>query len=418
MEIVPKSALCEVGHDKPLAPHDMTSWNKPFLFAGAVLFFLFSPASFVLAQEPEEIQVSSFVEDLQQPDRYFKGTVKVILPPVETEEAWFPFESVVHALIHLDGTPNEERIEAEYSDRPEMTEDDLRTGERVVIVETYAFAGEKKYLVIDRYRIPPLILLGLLFLGLATLFAKRRGFTAVIGLGFSLAILLGYTVPAITGGSSPFFVASLSACLIAVVSLTVAHGFSRQTGLALTSTLLTLFLSLGLSELFVRATHLFGMGSEEALLLSFGGLEQINLRGLLLAGIVIGTLGVLDDVTTTQTATIKALAEEKREKNFPTLFRSGLRIGEEHIVSLVNTLALAYAGASLPLLLAFSVNEGTVPWWTIVNGEMVAEELVRTLVGSTALVLAVPISTVIAAWYYSSQKQKASTTSVSGSHVH
>ena len=133
---------------------------------------------------------------------------------------------------------------------------------------------------------------------------------------------------------------------------------------------------------------------------SIRDLSTIDLRGLLLAGIVIGVLGVLDDVTTAQTAAIKEIAHVTGRIGVKPLFKKGLSVGREHIVSLVNTLALAYAGASLPLLLLFSMNEGVIPVWLVLNGEMIAEEVVRTLVGSTVLVLAVPLSTLLAAWYY------------------
>jgi uncharacterized membrane protein len=241
-------------------------------------------------------------------------------------------------------------------------------------------------------------LLVLFFLA-AIVFAGRKGFTSLLGLGVSLGILVVYTVPAIVQGVAPFFVATLSAFVIAILSITLAHGFSKQTGVALVSTLITLSLSLGLAQFFVDTAQLLGLGTEDAYTLSLAGLSGIDLRGLLLAGIIIGVLGVLDDVTTTQTASVKSLADAG-VRGFGKLYRASAKIGTEHIVSLVNTLALAYAGASLPLLLLFSLNEGHSPAWMILNSQALTEEIVRTLVGSTALVLAVPISTVCAAWWY------------------
>jgi uncharacterized membrane protein len=121
-------------------------------------------------------------------------------------------------------------------------------------------------------------------------------------------------------------------------------------------------------------------------------LQAVNLRGLLLGGIVIGALGVLDDITTTQTAAINEIKRANPRMTRAQLYRSGLSIGREHIASLVNTLALAYAGASLPLLLLFW-SDANAPWWVILNSESLVEEIVRTLVGSMTLTLAVPIST-------------------------
>lgn len=292
-----------------------------------------------------------------------------------------------------------EEIVAQFSDDPNTDADDLRVGEKVVVLATQTLGPETTHIITDKYRLPNIAILVIVFFLAAIAFAGRRGFTAVIGLVISIGILFLYTVPAIVGGAPPLLVATISAVAIAVLSLTVAHGWSKQTGIALVSTLLTLVVSLGLSQIFVYTAKLFGGGTEEAYFLRFTGLGEIDLRGLLLAGIVIGVLGVLDDVTTTQTSAIKNLVKAG-VKDVKALYKAGSDIGRSHIVSLVNTLALAYVGASLPLVLMFFVNEGHVPAWTILNGQLLTEEIIRTLVGTTALVLAVPISTLIASWAY------------------
>jgi len=337
------------------------------------------------AQEPIE----------RTPDQFSIGVVEHI---VSTNEADPLFASTQRQVITInrDG----EIIQAEYADNQETAADDLHLGEKVVVLQTEAFVGETRYIVIDKYRLPAVTWLLALFFLSAVIFAGRKGITSVLGLAASLAVLLSYTVPSIIAGHSPFFVATVSAFVIAFLSITIAHGFTRQTGIALVSTLVSLVLSLGLAHLFVLGAKLFGLGTEDAYTLSLAGLGGIDLRGLLLAGIVIGVLGVLDDVTTTQTATIQQIARVSRQ-SFSQLFKAGMSVGREHIVSLVNTLALAYVGASLPLLLLFSFNESQTPYWVLLNGQMIMEEVIRTLVGSTALILAVPISTIFAAWFYS-----------------
>ena len=147
---------------------------------------------------------------------------------------------------------------------------------------------------------------------------------------------------------------------------------------------------------FVYLGKLFGMGTEESIFIQSGVLQEVNLRGLLLGGIIIGALGVLDDITTAQTAAIDELSKANHKLGFAELYKAGTSIGREHIASLINTLALAYVGASLPILLLVSLNED-MPWWVMVNSEFIAEEIVRTLVGSSTLLLAVPISTWLAA---------------------
>jgi uncharacterized membrane protein len=145
-------------------------------------------------------------------------------------------------------------------------------------------------------------------------------------------------------------------------------------------------------------THLTGGGTEEAFYLQIGVLSTLNLRGLLLGGIIIGALGVLDDITTAQTAAVDEISKANPSLRFEELVKRGHSIGREHITSLVNTLALAYVGASLPLLLIFSAAHSE-PLWVLLNREYIIEELVRTLIGSITLILGVPISTLLAALF-------------------
>lgn len=343
-------------------------------------------------------------------DVYGTGVVEKIESTNESDPL-FASTQVQVITVNLDGTI----LQAEYADNQDTTADDLHLGEKVVVLQTEAFVGETRYIVIDKYRLPSVAWLLALFFLSAIVFAGRKGITSVLGLAASLAVLLSYTVPSIIAGHSPFFVATISAFVIAFLSITIAHGVSRQTAVALLSTLVSLVLSLGLAHLFVLGAKLFGLGTEDAYTLSLAGLGSIDLRGLLLAGIVIGVLGVLDDVTTTQTATIQQIARVGRQ-SFTQLYKAGMSVGREHIVSLVNTLALAYVGASLPLLLLFSFNEGQTPYWVLLNGQMIIEEIIRTLVGSTALMLAVPISTLFAAWFYARYPRWAQEGSTDPSH--
>lgn len=277
----------------------------------------------------------------------------------------------------------------------------LKNGETVVVLKNQEF-DEAFYYISDKYRLPWIIGLLLAFALLAIAFTGFKGFTALIGLGFNILIIVSFIIPQIINGGNPLFISFLGGLVIAVVSLYFAHGFSRKTSIALVSTLITLVISLGLSVLFVWLTKLSGTGTEEAFFLQFGDFANINLKGLFLGGIIIGALGVLDDVTTAQTAAIVELKRANPRYTFEDLYKSGINIGREHITSLVNTLALAYAGSSMPILLLFTISQQ--PLWVILNGELVTEELVRTLVGSISLILAVPISTALAAYWYGNNK--------------
>ena len=165
--------------------------------------------------------------------------------------------------------------------------------------------------------------------------------------------------------------------------------------------------------MFVSAGKLLGLGSEQAFYLQFGSLETVNLQGLLLGGIILGALGVLDDVATTQSATVEELKRANPNLSFQELYRGGSSVGREHITSLVNTLFLAYAGASLPVFLFF-LTKKPQPRGGTLNTEFIAEEVIRTLVGSISLILAVPITTLLAAYYFS----KKGASSLESRHFH
>ncbi|MBP9751065.1 MAG: YibE/F family protein, partial [Candidatus Peribacteraceae bacterium] len=219
--------------------------------------------------------------------------------------------------------------------------------------------------------------------------------TSTLGLALSIAVLAGGVTPLIAAGHDPLLVSLGGAVIIACTSLLLAHGFRRRTYIALLSTLLTLGASTLLALLAVWLSALSGLGSEETVFLQTGTLAGVDLRGLLLGGIIIGCLGVLDDITTAQTAAVDEISRANPSLGERELMRAGMSVGREHIASLTNTIALAYAGASFPLLLLLSA-ESRYPLWSTLNSEFFAEEIVRTLVGSATLVLAVPLSTWLA----------------------
>jgi uncharacterized membrane protein len=277
----------------------------------------------------------------------------------------------------------------------EAAEAPLRPGD-VIVMARDAGGPASSYDVVDRYRLPALGLAALLFVGCAIGMSRVRGVTALIGLGASLLILSRFVVPRIMAGANPLAISLIAAFAVGLVSLYLAHGFNRRTSVALLGTMVTLAFATGLADLIVGLAHLSGRGSDEALFLQTGYLETVNLRGLLLGGIVLGALGVLDDITTAQAAAVEEISRADPGLGVRDLYRRGLSVGREHITSLVNTLVLAYAGASLPLFILFTLNTNQ-PLWVTLNSEFVAEEIARTIIGSLALTLAVPITTALAA---------------------
>ncbi len=201
-------------------------------------------------------------------------------------------------------------------------------------------------------------------------------------------------VPAILDGPSPPGVALVGSLAIMLVTLVVTHGFGPKMLAASLGTASALVLTLGLGSLFIGGAHLTGLSSDEAIFLR-ASVGNISITGLLLAGMVIGALGVLDDLTVTQASTVLALRRANPSLGFRRLFASAIAVGHDHIAATVNTLVLAYAGAALPVLLIFSL--GGTSFGDALNSESVATEVVATLVGSIGLIAAVPLTTALAA---------------------
>ena len=266
-------------------------------------------------------------------------------------------------------------------------------GDKIVLSYTPETEEEFRYAFADRNRKPLLFWLALAFAVVVVLLGRLRGFAALVGLIASGAVLLAFVLPAILDGRSPVLVAAVGSSAIAFLALYLAHGFRPATTVALLGTLASLGLTAALAALVTRIAALSGYASEEASLVQLAD-ARIDLAGLVLAGVVIGALGAIDDMTVTQVAAVNELHAANPDLAARPLYRSALRIGRDHVASTVNTLALAYAGASLPLLLLFLLSRQSLG--TVANGEIVATEAIRTLVGSIGLVCSVPITTWLA----------------------
>lgn len=271
----------------------------------------------------------------------------------------------------------------------------LAAGDDVRLAYDTASPGDTAYYFYDFQRRTPLLLLALLFVAAVLVFGAWRGLGALAGLVVSLVALTVFTLPAILDGHPPVLVALVSAALIGLVALHLAHGFGAGTSVAVLGTFASLLLTGLLAAIFVAASNFTGLLDETALVLDVAA-GEVDLRGIVLAGIVIGSLGVLDDMTVTQVAAVEELAEARAGASRRELFDAALRIGRDHVSSTVNTLVLAYVGASLPLLLLFTEAERGLS--DIAASEVVATEIVRSLVGSIGIVASVPITTALAVW--------------------
>jgi uncharacterized membrane protein len=250
------------------------------------------------------------------------------------------------------------------------------------------------YTLYDFERRGPMLLLAGVFVLVVLAFARWRGALSLAGLAVSLALVLVFVVPAILDGKEPLLVAVVGSLAIALITIPLAHGLGPKSLAALLGTAASLVLTALLALLFTNLTHLTGLASEEAIFLQVGNAD-VSLQGLLLAGMVIGALGVLDDVTISQASTVLALRRADITLGFRRLFGMALNVGRDHVSATVNTLVLAYVGAALPILLLFSAADLGVS--EAANLEVVAKEIVATLVGSIGLIVAVPMTTALAA---------------------
>lgn len=269
---------------------------------------------------------------------------------------------------------------------------EIAEGDDVVLIETIGADGEV-YAVVDHQRAAGMWLLVAAFVLALAAFGRWRGVRAVVGLALTFVLLLFFVVPAILSGEPPLLVAIVGAAAITLTVLYLTHGFTLSTTIAVLGTLVSLALTGVLSALAVSALHLTGITDD--LSMSLGTTFPVNMEGLLLAGIVIGSLGVLDDVTVTQAATVDEIRSANPAYGTRQLYRAGIRVGRSHIASVVNTIILAYAGSSLPLLILIIANNESLGG--VVTDQLIAQEIVRSVVATLGLIAAVPVTTWLAA---------------------
>lgn len=300
----------------------------------------------------------------------------------------------------LDGSDAGKTITLIYGDTSTITQaQEVTTGQTVVLLKSQT-AKQTIYQLVDNYRLTQLYPIAIVFLIVVLLVSRLRGLGAIAGLGISIFVIIAFIVPQILTGQDPLLACLVGSLIIMVATMYLAHGFSQKTNIALISTSIALILTGVLSYVAVLMTNLTGLGSEDVTSLQFGPTSSINFQGLLLGGIVIGSLGVLEDITTGLAASIQEISQANHRLQFRELVTSGLRIGNEHIAALVNTIVLAYAGVGLPIFLFLVINPNHQPLWFVINSELIMEEIIRTLAGGIGLILAVPLTAVFAAWAF------------------
>ncbi|MET4612357.1 putative membrane protein [Rhodococcus sp. PvR044] len=296
------------------------------------------------------------------------------------------------SLIDIESGPNEGTTTL-LEIGPGPGQPDLRVGDSIRLVRQTDPSGATMYSFEDFARGLPLLLIVAAFVIVIAAVARWRGVRALLGLLVAFGVLVGFMLPALLDGQPAIPVALVGGAAILYAVLYLAHGVSLRTSSALLGTLASMLLAALLSWVTIEMTHLTGLSEEQNTNVQTY-IEHVSITGLLFAGFIIGSLGVLNDVTITQASTAFELAGIEREATRRQIFGSAMRVGRDHIASTVYTLVLAYAGGALPLLLLFSVAGRSIN--DVLLGDAVAIEIVRSSVGGIALALSVPLTTAIA----------------------
>lgn len=383
-----------------------------FIFALGV--FIIPMAAIAQAPDPELEQLLSELTELEQTrdeleqelaelEVQGQGEFTYEQPEVESKEV----VAVVQSILvdeEVDGQRQMQFVAEADSQRYTINTADsyveglrynIKEGDKIYVQVIEADGELIGAFLVDVVRTSRLMWLALFFAVVVIAVGLWRGAASLLGLLITFAVLFLVVFPSIIAGRDPVLMTVIGSIIILAVNMHLSHGFNKRTVYAYSSTIIGLILAYVFATVFVGFTNLSGLASEEAALLFFQG-EYVNWpQGILLAGIILGAVGVLDDIAITQSEVVSELKEADEKLSRKELFTRAMKIGRHHIASTINTLVLAYAGVAMPLLLLFMITQGVTPL-RFLNEEPVAEEIVRTLAGTMALILTVPISTWLA----------------------
>jgi len=303
-------------------------------------------------------------------------------------------------LVALSGSIKGEEFVFDGIQRQVATSQLYRRGD-VVLVSMRTTNNVPEFYLTDIWRINSLLYLAILFLLVVVIVGRRRGLRALFSLALTFLVIFAFTIPLISKGGNPIIVTLGSAIFIILISMLLLYGWNIKSQAAIISIAISIFLALILSYLFVKIGRLTGFSEEEAMLLTDTFKDQKAFSGLLLAAFSLGALGILDDVVLTQMSAVEQLKRTNPHLHPVRIYKRAMRIGIDHIASMINTLFLAYAGSAFFLL--FLIQNKQPPFnnfFETINNELVATEIIRSLVGSVGLILAIPIATYIASFYY------------------
>ncbi|RME08342.1 MAG: YibE/F family protein [Anaerolineae bacterium] len=360
------------------------------LLAGAVVILGVVPR---LRTSPGEVKPASQVG---YPSAAVQAEVVAVLEEGKTQVGNVEQTYQLLRIRLLQGEWAGTQLEIDYGKRQTRPEGlNLAPGDRILVLVNKSPDGFLQAYFLDFVRTRPLFWLFFTFIAFSIAVSGWKGVRGLLGMAISLAVIVYYVIPQILQGRDPVWVSISGAFALLAITLYLIYGWTLKTHAAVLGTLLSLVLTALLADFFVGLTRLTGYGSEEALFLMQQTGATINLRGLVLGGMLIGALGVLDDLVITQASVVFELHQLNPALKAGELYRRGLRVGRDHVAATINTLVLAYTGAALPMLLLFTLSGEQYTY--LLNLEFVTEEIVRTLIGSLGLIAAVPLTTLLAA---------------------
>ncbi len=327
----------------------------------------------------------------------FQGTYNARVVEISASETvpvgWKNIDSVVQTIkLELLSGDHKGEMVTITSDFPQ-----IKNGTRVFVNHTIDQAGEHRYHITNIDRRMSLYFFVGLFIVVVIAFGGRQGVRSLVALIGSFAAIFYILIPGILAGWHPLIASSLVASAVLFAAIFLTHGFHREAAVAYIGTMISVTLTSVLAILAVSATKLTGFSGDEAFYLNISTGGELNFTGLLLGAIIIGILGVLDDIAVTQSAVVSELYATNPATSPAEVYRRAMRVGREHVSALVNTLVLAYTGSALPALMLFTVYEYNFA--TVINLEVIATEIIRMIIGSIGLIMTVPIVTFLAVVY-------------------
>lgn len=282
-----------------------------------------------------------------------------------------------------------------------------KKGQKLFVVASWDQTNSSyNYYILDYVRSNSIIYIGLFFLLILFFIGRFKGLRSILSLLLTFLIIIFFIVPKILNGADPVLISFVGSFFILFSIVYLTEGFNIKSHIASLSIFLSLLLVIGVSYLFIEMAKLSGAFSEDVFILLNIGENVINFKGFLLAGIIVGTLGVIDDIVISQIASVEQIFKSNPHQEWLDVFKKAHKIGVSHIASMTNTLFLAYAGVSLPILILFiSPDSPFSSFEQIISSEAISTEIVRALSGSIGIILSVPLSTFLASWFFVYRKK-------------